>query len=63
MGVGSSVVHRDDGSSCSPCELVGRHVRRKFGSHGFYKGCIVSYDEDDELTFRVEYPDGDVEDL
>ena len=47
----------------SPAELVGRHVLRSFGRHGVHKGTIVSYDDDVELTFRIEYQDGDFEDL
>jgi len=44
-------------------QLVGRQVLRNFGKHGAHKGTITSFDEDGELTFRVEYPDGDCEDL
>jgi hypothetical protein len=47
----------------SPAALVGRHVLRSFGKHGIHKGTIASYDDDGELTFRVEYLDGDFEDL
>jgi hypothetical protein len=47
----------------SPAKLVGRQVLRSFGKHGVHKGDITSYDDEGELTFRVEYPDGDVEDL
>ena len=36
---------------------------RSFGKHGVHKGDITSYDDEGELTFRVEYPDGDFEDL
>jgi hypothetical protein len=46
----------------SPAAL-GRHVLRDFGRHGFHKGLITSYDDDGELTFRVDYVDGDQEDL
>ncbi len=42
---------------------MGRHVLRNFGKHGVHKETIVSYDEDGELTFRVDYLDGDYEDL
>ena len=42
---------------------MGRHVSRNFGTHGIYNGLIASYNEEDELTFRVEYTDGDEEDL
>ncbi len=34
----------------------------KFGKHGIHKGTITSFDDDGELTFRVEYGDGDCED-
>ena len=44
-------------------ELVGRQVLRNFGRHGIHKGTIISFDDDGELTFRVEYQDGDAEDL
>ena len=47
----------------SPAALVGRHVLRNFGRHGFHKGTVASYDDDGELTYRVEYVDGDFEDL
>jgi hypothetical protein len=47
----------------SPAALVGRHVLRNFGKHGVHKGTIASYDEHGELTFRVDYLDGDYEDL
>ncbi len=47
----------------SPAALVGRHVLRNFGKHDVHKGTIASYDDDGELTFRVEYIDGDFEDL
>ncbi len=47
----------------TPGELVGRHVLRDFGRHGVYKGTITSFDDDGDLTFRVEYADGDCEDL
>ena len=47
----------------TPGELVGRHVLRDFGKHGVHKGTITSFDDDGDLTFRVEYPDGDFEDL
>ena len=43
-------------------QLVGQ-VLRNFGRHGIHKGTIISFDDDGELTFRVEYEDGDVEDL
>ncbi len=36
---------------------------RKFGRHGIHKGTITSFDDDGKLTFRVEYEDGDAEDL
>ncbi len=42
---------------------MGRQVLRNFGKHGTHKGTITSFDEDGELTFRVEYEDGDFEDL
>ncbi len=44
-------------------QLVGRQVLRNFGKHGIHKGTITSFDDDGELTFRVEYEDGDLEDL
>jgi hypothetical protein len=44
-------------------QLVGRQVLRNFGKHGIHKGTITSFDDDGELTFRVEYEDGDFEDL
>jgi hypothetical protein len=44
-------------------QLVGRQVLRNFGKHGIHKGTIISYDDDGELTFRIEYQDGDAEDL
>ena len=44
-------------------QLVGRQVLRNFGRHGIHKGTITSFDDDGELTFRVEYEDGDAEDL
>ncbi len=44
-------------------QLVGRQVIRNFDKHGFHKGTITSFDDDGELTFRVEYEDGDSEDL
>ncbi len=44
-------------------QLVGRQVLRNFGKHGAHKGTITSFDEDGKLTFRVEYEDGDCEDL
>jgi hypothetical protein len=47
----------------TPEALVGRHVLRNFGKHGVHKGTISSYDDDGELTFRVDYLDGDFEDL
>jgi len=47
----------------SPAKLVGRQVLRSFGKHGVHRGDITSYDDEEELTFRVEYPDGDFEDL
>jgi hypothetical protein len=47
----------------SPAKLVGWQVLRSIGKHGVHKGDITSYDDEGELTFRVEYPDGDVEDL
>jgi hypothetical protein len=47
----------------TPDELVGRFVLRNFGKHGLHKGTITSYDPEGELTFRVEYVDGDFEDL
>jgi hypothetical protein len=46
-----------------PDAFVGRHVLRNFGSHGVHKGTISSYDPEGELTFRVDYLDGDFEDL
>ena len=42
---------------------MGRHVLRNFGRHGVHKGTISSYDDEGELTFRVDYLDGDFEDL
>ncbi len=36
---------------------------RSYVKHGVHKGDITSYDDEGELTFRVEYADGDVEDL
>ena len=36
---------------------------RNFGKHGIHKGAITSFDDDGELTFRVEYKNGDSEDL
>jgi hypothetical protein len=47
----------------SPDALVGRHVLRNFGKHGVHKGTVSFYDEDGELKFRVDYLDGDYEDL
>jgi hypothetical protein len=47
----------------TPEDLVGRHVLRNFGKHGVHKGTISSYDPEGELTFRVDYLDGDFEDL
>jgi hypothetical protein len=47
----------------TPGELVGRQVLRNFGAAGIHKGTIQSFDEDGELTFRVQYEDGDEEDL
>jgi hypothetical protein len=44
-------------------QLVGRQVLRNFGKHGIHKGTIISFDDDGELTFRIEYQDGDAEDL
>jgi hypothetical protein len=44
-------------------QLVGRQVLRNFGKRGTHKGTITSFDEEGELTFRVEYEDGDFEDL
>ena len=44
-------------------QLVGRQVLRNFGKHGVHKGTITSYDDEGELTFRIEYQDGDFEDL
>ena len=44
-------------------QLVGRQVLRNFGKHGIHKGTITSYDDEGELTFRIEYEDGDFEDL
>jgi hypothetical protein len=44
-------------------QLVGRQVLRNFGKHGIHKGTIASFDAECELTFRVEYEDGDSEDL
>jgi hypothetical protein len=44
-------------------QLAGRQVLRNFGKHGIHKGTITSFDDDGELTFRVEYEDGDFEDL
>ncbi len=44
-------------------QLVGRQVLRSFGKHGVHKGAITSYDDEGELTFRVEYEDDDSEDL
>ena len=44
-------------------QLVGRQVLRNFIRHGIHKGTITSFDDDGELTFRVEYEDGDAEDL
>ncbi len=44
-------------------QLVGRQVLRNSGRHGIHKGTITSFDDDGELTFRVEYEDGDAEDL
>jgi hypothetical protein len=44
-------------------QLVGRQVLRNFGKHGIHKGAITSFDDDGELTFRVEYKNGDSEDL
>jgi hypothetical protein len=38
-------------------------VLRNFGKHGVYKGTITSFDDDGELTFRIECQDGDFEDL
>ncbi len=42
---------------------MGRHVLRNFGKYGVHKGTISSYDDEGELTFRVNYLDGDFEDL
>ncbi len=36
---------------------------RSFGKHGVHKGTITSYDDEGKLKFRVEYEDGDFEDL
>ena len=47
----------------TPRQLVGRQVLRNFGKQGIHKGTITSFDDDGELTFRVEYEDGDAEDL
>jgi hypothetical protein len=47
----------------TPAQLVGRQVLRDFGKHGAHKGAITSFDEDGELTYRVQYDDGDCEDL
>jgi hypothetical protein len=47
----------------TPGQLVGRQVLRNFGKQGIHKGTITSFDDDGELTFRVEYEDGDEEDL
>jgi hypothetical protein len=44
-------------------QLVGRQVLRNFGKHGIHKGTIISFDDDGELTFRIEYQDDDAEDL
>jgi hypothetical protein len=44
-------------------QLVGMQVLRNFGKHGVHKGTITSFDDDGELTFRIEYQDGDFEDL
>jgi hypothetical protein len=47
----------------TPQQLEGRQVLRNFGRHGTHRGTITSLDDEEELTFRVEYEDGDCEDL
>ena len=42
--------------------VVGSAVSKSFGRHGFFSGVVVGYDRDREL-YRVEYEDGDWEEI
>ena len=48
-------------SSVEPSQLIGAAVLRRFDGHGVFSGTVVEYD--DSTGFRVQYSDGDAEDL
>ena len=62
-GAGGDVV---DISEVDPQKLKGLTVRKDFDGFGICKGIIRSVDDEtgtDRIIFRVEYEDGDVEDM